>query len=156
MGAHKRVTISHKHNFNKLIVEGDSQVILNLFQKVLNSVDPEKISPCWRLSHGLRKIATLLRPSQAFIPSHVRRKENQIVDELANIGIEREGPDLLVPGPHPPDAPYLSEMPEKISSHRQLPGWGDSGRHLSRGEARREPLWHQPRDGCTCLPLPPP
>jgi hypothetical protein len=27
------------------------------------------------------------------------------------------------------------------------PGWGDSGRHLSRGAARREPLWRQPRDG---------
>jgi ribonuclease HI len=49
-----------KHHFNKLIVEGYSQVILNLFQKILNGADPEQVSPCWCLSHGLRTIATLL------------------------------------------------------------------------------------------------
>jgi ribonuclease HI len=87
-GLTRGLQLATEHNFNKLIVEGDSQVILNLFQKVLNGADPEKISPCWRLSHGLRTIATLLQPSQAFIPSHVRRKVNQIVDELANIGMK--------------------------------------------------------------------
>jgi hypothetical protein len=76
-------------------IKGDSQVILNLFRKVLNDVDPEKISHCWQISHGLRTISMLLQPNQDFIPSHVRRKVNQIVDELANIGMEREGPYLL-------------------------------------------------------------
>jgi ribonuclease HI len=49
-----------KHHFNKLIVEGDSQIILNLFQKILNGADLEQVSPCWCLTHGLRTITTLL------------------------------------------------------------------------------------------------
>jgi hypothetical protein len=36
---------------------------------------------------------------QALIPSHVRRKSNQIADNLANIGVEGKGPDLLCQAP---------------------------------------------------------
>jgi ribonuclease HI len=79
-GFTRGLQLSIEHNFNKLIVEGYSQIILNLFRKVLNGVDLEKISPCWSLSHGLRTIAMLPRPSQDFIPSHVRRKAYQIAD----------------------------------------------------------------------------
>jgi hypothetical protein len=76
-------------------MEGDSQVILNLFRKILDGVDPEKISPCWRLSSGLSTIATLIRTHIALIPSHIRRKANQVADDLANIRASLEGLDLL-------------------------------------------------------------
>jgi hypothetical protein len=32
---------------------------------------------------------------KSLIPSHVRSKENQIVDDLANIGIDLEGMELI-------------------------------------------------------------
>jgi ribonuclease HI len=45
-GLTRGLQLALEQNFNKLIMEGDSQVILNLFRKILNRADPEKISPC--------------------------------------------------------------------------------------------------------------
>jgi len=42
-----------QNNFQKLIVEGDSQVIIDLLGKILNGANLDSISPSWRLSHGL-------------------------------------------------------------------------------------------------------
>jgi ribonuclease HI len=94
-GLTRGLQLAIEHNFTKLIVEGDSLVITNLFGKILNGADPERISPCWRLSYGLRTIVNLLQPNQAFIPSHIRRKVNQVADELENLGTNWEGPELL-------------------------------------------------------------
>jgi len=50
-------------------------------------------------------------------------------------------------------------MPYSITSDQKLLGWGDSGNHASSGAAKREPPWHQPRDGrvpphpATLIPL---
>ena len=77
-----------QNNFQKLIVEGDSQVIIGLLGKILNGANPDSISPSWRLSHGLQIIVGLLHPNRAIIPSHIRRKVNQVADELANLGID--------------------------------------------------------------------
>jgi hypothetical protein len=73
-GLTKGLQIAHAQGYHQLIVEGDSQVILNLFGKILNGADPDKISPCWHLSLGLSTIATLIRPHLALIPSHIKGK----------------------------------------------------------------------------------
>ena len=36
----------------KVILEGDSQIIIRLIKRILHGCDPEKISPSWRL-HGI-------------------------------------------------------------------------------------------------------
>jgi ribonuclease HI len=115
-GLTRGLQLAIEHNFTKLIVEGDSQIILNLFRKILNGTDPERISPCWRLSHGLRTIVNLIRPNQAFIPSHVRRKVNQIADELANIGMNWEGPELLCQTSINPTHPILQHCKDKAKA----------------------------------------
>jgi ribonuclease HI len=79
--------LAKDHNFNQLMVEGDSQILINLLGQLLNGADPDKISPSWRLSHGLKAIVELLCSNQVVIPSHVRRKSNQVADYLANIGV---------------------------------------------------------------------
>jgi ribonuclease HI len=78
-----------KSNYTKVIVEGDSQVIIGLLRRILNGAKPDSISPSWRLSHGLQITADLLNPNQVFIPAHIKRKANQVVDELANLGANR-------------------------------------------------------------------
>jgi ribonuclease HI len=40
---------ANRMGFTKLIVEGDSQIILDLFSKLLTGSEPSKISPSWRL-----------------------------------------------------------------------------------------------------------
>jgi len=40
-------------------------------------------------------ITNLMKPTQELIPTHVRRKANQVADEMANIGTTWTGPELL-------------------------------------------------------------
>jgi ribonuclease HI len=39
--------LAKDHNLNQLLVEGDSQILVNLLGQLLNGVDPDKISPSW-------------------------------------------------------------------------------------------------------------
>ena len=87
--------VANFYQYSKLIVEGDSQIILNFFVKILNGVDSRKISLCWHLTNGLKAIADLVQPHLYFIPSHIRRCTNQVVDHLANIRVDLEGKGLL-------------------------------------------------------------
>jgi ribonuclease HI len=106
-GLMKGLQLAQEYGYHKLIVEGDSQIILSLFAKILNGVDPDRISPCWRLTSGLSAIASLTRPHLVLIPSHVWRKSNQIVDYLANTGVALEGPDIICTSPTHTGHPLL-------------------------------------------------
>jgi len=75
-----------------IIAEGDSQIVIRLLCHLLNGADPEKISPSWRLMNGILKIKSILQPNWVIFPSHVRRSTNQVVDLLANYGVNlKEG-----------------------------------------------------------------
>jgi hypothetical protein len=72
-GLLRGLQLAQEQGYHQLIVEGDSQIILSLFAKILHGVDPDKISPCWRLASGLNAIVALAQPHLALIPSHIRR-----------------------------------------------------------------------------------
>jgi hypothetical protein len=36
------------------VVEGDSQIIINILQRILNGANLDKVTPSWRLSHGIQ------------------------------------------------------------------------------------------------------
>jgi ribonuclease HI len=44
-----------------LIVEGDSQIVINLLKHLVNGTDLEKISPSWRLLNGIYRINSILQ-----------------------------------------------------------------------------------------------
>jgi ribonuclease HI len=102
-----------KNNFTKLTVEGDSLIIINLLWKILNGANPERISPSWRLLHGLQTISDSLRPNLTIIPAHVRRKENQVVDDLVNMGINWSEVELLCNSTLESDHPILQQCIRK-------------------------------------------
>jgi hypothetical protein len=56
--------LARDHGFTKLIVEGDSQLIINILRRMLNGVPPDKLAPSWRLSLG----ATHQRPGSPHPP----------------------------------------------------------------------------------------
>jgi hypothetical protein len=113
-GLIRGLQLAIEHNFTKLIVEGDSQIIINLFCRILNGANPERISPSWRLSHWLKTITNLLQPNQAIIPAHIKRKVNQVADELANLGTNWNGPELLFKTSLNPDHPILQQCIRKV------------------------------------------
>jgi hypothetical protein len=109
---------------NKLFVEGDSQIIINLFSRLLNGAYPDRVSPRWCLTSGMIDINSLMQPHFALIPSHVRRKANQIADKLANFGVDQDGSDLSCDPSIHPGSPYGQGMHFSSTQYRQIPGWG--------------------------------
>jgi ribonuclease HI len=112
-GLIKGLQLAIKYNFTKLLVEGDSQVIISLLRRLVNGANPDSISPSWRLSHGLQIIAGLMHPTRVIIPAHVRRKANQVADELANLGTTWRGPDLQCNAGQDQDHPILQQCIRK-------------------------------------------
>jgi hypothetical protein len=80
-----------------------------MLRKIINGANPDKISPSWRLLHGLQTIADSLHPGLTIIPSHVRRQANQVADNLANIGINWSDSELLCNSALEPDHPILQQ-----------------------------------------------
>jgi ribonuclease HI len=76
------------HQFHRLVIEGDSQVIIQLITKILHGKPPWRISPSWRLSGLLEDFSDIINPNLTLIPSHVKREANKIADHLANAGID--------------------------------------------------------------------
>jgi hypothetical protein len=108
--------LAKEQGFHNLVVEGDSQIIINLLQRIMNGANLDKITPSWRLSHGLQLLTSLLTPTQAIIPSHVRRQANQVADELANIGTTWTESDLLCISELEPEHPTLQHCIRKAAS----------------------------------------
>jgi ribonuclease HI len=80
------VTTTENH-FNKIIVEGDSHIIIWLITKILHGEHPMDISLSWRLSRLLEDFDSLLLPNITIIPSNVKRNANKVAYCLANEGV---------------------------------------------------------------------
>jgi ribonuclease HI len=151
-GLIKGLQLAIKSNYTKVIVEGDSQVIISLLRRILNGANPDSISPSWRLSHGLQIIAGLLNPNQVIIPTHIRRKANQVADELANLGTKWRGPDLHCHSARDQNHPILQQCirkagmvdapPDGVSERSSWQEMGEGTGH--RGMEPRDGLVPQP------------
>ena len=113
MGLTRGLQLAIENNFTKLIVEGDSQIIINLLRRILKGANPERISPSWRLLHGMQIISDSLRPNVTLIPAHVRRKANLVADDLANMGINRGEPGFICNSDLEPNHPLLQHCIHK-------------------------------------------
>ena len=82
-------TVTDRH-CHKLILEGDSQIVLQLITKILHGVQPLKISPRWRLSGLLEDLKNLLGTNLSIIPSDVKRDANRVADCLTNKVVTKE------------------------------------------------------------------
>jgi ribonuclease HI len=74
--------------YQRIILEGDSQIIIRLTTKILYGCDPAKISPSWRLYGLLADFSHLLQPHLSITTSHVKRDANKVADCLANEAVE--------------------------------------------------------------------
>lgn len=58
----KGLLLAQQHDYNQIVLEGDSKIILNMLTKLLRSATPENISPSWRLLHTLKFLHTIIQP----------------------------------------------------------------------------------------------
>jgi len=96
---------------------------LNFISCLLCGADTDKVSLIWHLTSGLNEIKSLMRPHLVIIPSHVRRKETKMADNLANFVLGLDGSDFIcdptIHMDHPGQGMHFSR-----AQHRQLPIWG--------------------------------
>lgn len=80
--------MTQTHGWFPVILEGDSQVILQMAEKLLNGKQVHKVADNWCMIHHLELLkAKLLNHSKVQI-HHVKRKANSLADLLANHGVE--------------------------------------------------------------------
>jgi len=91
----KGLTLAHHHGYHQIMVEGYSQIILNMLTKLLHGSSMENISSIWRILHTMYSLRNLLQPHQFLIPSHIRREANKVADELVNIGVHCLDKDMI-------------------------------------------------------------
>jgi ribonuclease HI len=75
--------------YQRIILEGDSQIIIRLATRILHGCDPDKISPSCRLHGLLANFSHHLQPHLSITTSHVKREANKVVDRLANEAVEK-------------------------------------------------------------------
>ena len=71
------------------IVEGDSQITIQMAHKILNGKHVHKVADNWWLIHSLYILQNKLYNQPDVKLHHVRRKANALADLLANYGVEK-------------------------------------------------------------------
>lgn len=80
--------IAHHQSFMPLIVEGDSQIIINMALKLQQGSAAQKVSRSWRMATRLESLQTWLQNNKSTSFKHIRREGNKAADFLANLGAE--------------------------------------------------------------------
>lgn len=70
-----------------LIIEGDSQIILQMAMNLLHGKSVNKVADNWQLAYSLEQLRSILIDHLEVHIHHVKRKTNQLVDILANHGV---------------------------------------------------------------------
>jgi hypothetical protein len=83
-GTGRRSLRSRNPGYDKLIIEGDSQIIINMFKSLQHGSPTSKITKNWHLEASLEAIQQMLASMPVIIPRHVKRSTNKLADWLAN------------------------------------------------------------------------
>lgn len=71
-----------------IILEGDSQLILQMAVKLLNGKPVHKVVDNWRMANNLEQLRSLLIVHSEVQIHHVKCKTNKLADLLANHGVD--------------------------------------------------------------------
>lgn len=83
-----------KYNIHNVIIETDSELVINSVKRINVGAAPEKISGHWWLLQVYKRIQAHLRMLRTLRLVHVRREANKVADWLANDGVRNKHIDL--------------------------------------------------------------
>jgi len=76
-----------KYNIQDVIIEADSELVINSVKRINAGTTPEKMSEHWRLLQVYQRIQALLRMLRILRLVHGHREANKVVNWLANEGV---------------------------------------------------------------------
>lgn len=89
-GMRQGLSLSHIHGFHPLEIEGDSQILINMANQLLQGAHANKVANSWRLEARLGLIEQWLNTNRALLFKHVKRDGNKVAELLANMGVDSE------------------------------------------------------------------
>lgn len=87
-GIWRGLNLVQERGFFPLIVEGDSQIIINMASNLMQGSPVYKVSSIWRMATRLELLKQWLTNHQAISFKHIRREGNKLADFLANLGVD--------------------------------------------------------------------
>jgi len=87
-GLWQGLSIAKELNLKPLLIEGDSQIIINMAKRIQNGSQTRKVAHSWRLEARLNDIEKELLQNKALSFLHTKREGNKTADLLANLGVE--------------------------------------------------------------------
>lgn len=87
-GLWKGLLLANSHGFSPLIIEGYSQILINMVNKIFQGTPSNKIGNSWRLAERLELVEDWLKSHRVVIFKHTCREGNKVADLLAKIGVE--------------------------------------------------------------------
>jgi ribonuclease HI len=146
-GLIRGIQLASQLNLQPLIIEGESKVIISLEIKIINGMDPEKVTPSWRLLGRLSFLQAFLHPPLNLITSHIRREAKKVAKKLANEGVIAQVEILILNPQDHPDSPLLKQCQELALQHflppyGVTPGDGESHGTLTTREVKSPRCQH--------------
>jgi ribonuclease HI len=77
------------HKISKLVVQGDSWIIIQIIRKMHNGTVTHKVSRNWCFSSNLTLPQKEIKNIPGLITSHVLQEANRVADRLSNEGINQ-------------------------------------------------------------------
>lgn len=111
---------------NKLIIEGDSAIIITMCQHIIHITSPTKTSHSWKLLTMLEELLVLLARIPITSISHVKRDANKVANYLANQGVENPNTKLNAASNNHILAIVHNKCATLALQDMKLPGWGDT------------------------------
>ena len=68
----------------KLIIEGDSHIIIHMLSKIMHGAPISRINQNWRMEDRLHQLRQIVQNILVLIPQHVLRSWNTLDDKLTN------------------------------------------------------------------------
>ena len=82
-------------NCQNVIIEADSELVINAAKRISNGTRPEKVTKHWRLTRVLQRIQAHIQELRTLRFIHVRIKANKLADILANQGVSSKENAIL-------------------------------------------------------------
>ena len=79
-----------QHGWLPIILEGDSQIVLQMATKLLHGKPMSMVADNWKMAHSLDLLRGFLRAHSEVKIHHVKRKANKLADLLVNYGVYKK------------------------------------------------------------------
>lgn len=89
-GLWQGLCLAQQHNFQPVVIEGDSQIFINMANQLLTGSPASKVANNWRMADHLELIEQWLRTNRAITFNHVKREGNKVANLLANKAVDSD------------------------------------------------------------------